>query len=789
MVSNKKLKGKHRQPKTTNLFVPPAAPKQPVPKKYGLDYSRFDVDSDDSDAERQALAAPDKLRTGRAAPPDPTDVRDLERELGAHVSSLSAAEALSAARAAEREMDKLRRQLQMTAKVSTKKASQRESAARRAIAEARAELEAAQREAADARAKAVEAAESVSKRSSDVEAAQRRAKELGEKCKAATAAIDPEQLKAGLSPDAPSVQPPAKEVSYDGTIDVTSTRFAGREVALTISLQPLPDEDAGFVVTLRDAEHLEEEPLASEYVEEDLKISLSESTAACAHYRRQGDKRAATRSTCPSPTVLSCRLETRTGTMLCEAPRVVRVDWAAKDAAVWAAPSTAAPPLSPAAPKAPPAASATVAPPKAPSTAAPPPPPKAAAAVGGFASKANRQALARASPPAAPPVAAPAPPPAPPKPADPPTPPAPAAAKTKKPPYTFAGGRVEHLPGIRTFVLTLPDGRGELSVDGDRVELASQTTRETLRLPAQLEPNKCQASKVKQDGTKFLRVRLPYSRLRRVAPGARDAEAATVVFADHGTITEPPVEPACRACSAQLAPRREATARVRDGDLEPDEVAAALSCDTAQPVLQSASTIPLEGERFVGRCSVRLCGADASLLKIGAKTLEAPRGFQQQCGGRLARRLACKACGTHVGYVFGGSDAALYRHRLLDDDASAPAFVASLLAREASASNATAFRLVSGSSSLGVRVLATGGHAAALGAASPNSVVALASTLSCSFRRDVAPASTLLDVALEADELAAVAADLEAAKSGAADGAWALATWAPAGFADAVGGF
>ena len=111
------------------------------------------------------------------------------------------------------------------------------------------------------------------------------------------------------------------------------------------------------------------------------------------------------------------------------------------------------------------------------------------------------------------------------------------------------------------------------------------------------------------------------------------------------------------------------------------------------------------------------------------------------------------------------------------------------LAREASASNATAFRLVSGPQSLGVRVLATGGHAAALGAAAPNSVVALASTLSCSFRRDVAPASTLLDVALEADELAAVAAELEAAKSGAADGAWALAMWAPAGFADVGGGF
>ena len=239
----------------------------------------------------------------------------------------------------KREMDKLKRQLQMTAKVSTKKASQRETAARRAIAEARAELEAAQREAADARAKAVEAAASVSKRSSDVEAAQRRAKELGEKCREATAAIDPAQLKAGLSPDAPSAQP-EKEVSYDGTIDVTSTRFAGREVVLAVSLTPLPDEDAGFVVTLRDAEHLDEEPLASEYVDPDLKLSLSESTAACAHYRRQGDKRAATRSTCPSPTVLSCRLETRAGRMLCEAPRVVRVDWAAKEAAVAGVPVT-----------------------------------------------------------------------------------------------------------------------------------------------------------------------------------------------------------------------------------------------------------------------------------------------------------------------------------------------------------------------------------------------------------------------------------------------------------------
>ena len=540
---------------------------------------------------------------------------------------------------------------------------------------------------------------------------------------------------------------------------------------------------------------MEEEPLASEYVEEDLKISLSESTAACAHYRRQGDKRAATRSTCPSPTVLSCRLETRTGTMLCEAPRVVRVDWAAKDAAVWAAPSTAAPPLSPAAPKAPPAASATVAPPKAPSTAAPPPPPKAAAAVGGFASKANRQALARAAPPAAPPAAAPAPPPTPPKPADPPTPAAPAAAptttKTKK-----AALHLRRRP--RRAPARHPDLRAHAARRPRRAERGRRPRRARVpdhardAAPARAAGTKQMSGVQGQAGRHEIlkRVRLPYSRLRRVAPGARDAEAATVVFADHGTIqTAGPAEPACRACSAPLAPRRAATARVRDGDLEPDEVAAALSCDTAQPVLQSASTIPLEGERFVGRCSVRLCGADASLLKIGAKTLEAPRGFQQQCGGRLARRLRVPGVWYACWVCFGGSDARPCTATGSWMTASAPAFVASLLAREASASNATAFRLVCGPHSLGVRVLATGGHAAALGAASPSSVVALASALSCSFRRDVAPASTLLDVALEADEPAAVAADLEAAKSGAADGAWALATWAPAGFADAVGGF
>ena len=72
MVNNKKLKGKHRRQTTADLFVPAPPPPAAVPKKYGLDYARFDaVDSDDSDAERQALAAPEALRRGRAPPTAP----------------------------------------------------------------------------------------------------------------------------------------------------------------------------------------------------------------------------------------------------------------------------------------------------------------------------------------------------------------------------------------------------------------------------------------------------------------------------------------------------------------------------------------------------------------------------------------------------------------------------------------------------------------------------------------------------------------------------------------------
>ena len=62
MVNNKKLKGKHRRQTTADLFMPAPPPPAAVPKKYGLDYARFDaVDSDDSDAARQALAAPEAL--------------------------------------------------------------------------------------------------------------------------------------------------------------------------------------------------------------------------------------------------------------------------------------------------------------------------------------------------------------------------------------------------------------------------------------------------------------------------------------------------------------------------------------------------------------------------------------------------------------------------------------------------------------------------------------------------------------------------------------------------------
>ena len=270
-----------------------------------------------------------------------------------------------------------------------------------------------------------------------------------------------------------------------------------------------------------------------------------------------------------------------------EAPRVVRVDWAAKDAAVWAAPSTAAPPLSP--------ASRRRLQPRRPRRAAEGAVHRRAAA--SPEGRGGRRSLPRRTagpgprpPPAAPPVAAPAPPPAPPKPADPPTPPAP-AAKTKSRP-TIAGGRVEHLPGIRTFVLTLPDGRGELSVDGDRVEPAS---RPRARRCAGRAAGTTSASKVKQGGTGDRRLSMldcdgsPHAdvgrdgRLRGPRHNYRTAGGTGL-----------------QACLAQLAPRREATARVRDGDLEPEEVAAALSCDTAQPVLQAHLQFLLRGNASSG---------------------------------------------------------------------------------------------------------------------------------------------------------------------------------------------
>ena len=204
MVNNKKNKGKHRQPKTTNLFVPPAAPKQPVPKKYGLDYSRFDVDSDDSDAERQALAAPETLRTGRAPPPDPKDVRDLERELGAHVSSLSAAEAAECARSRGEEMDKLKQAAPNDRKSVHEEVSQREPP--RAAPSPRPGPSSKPPSARRPTRAGAEAAESVSKRSSDVRRPSAGPRSWARSARA-TAAIDPEQLKAGLSPDAPSAQP------------------------------------------------------------------------------------------------------------------------------------------------------------------------------------------------------------------------------------------------------------------------------------------------------------------------------------------------------------------------------------------------------------------------------------------------------------------------------------------------------------------------------------------------------------------------------------------------------
>ena len=111
----------------------------------------LDVDSDDSDAERAW-----RRRNVRAGPLPLPDRRTSAIWNGlAPTCRRSPRPRLSAARAAEK-MDKLKRQLQMTAKVSKKGRSGDRRAPRHRRGPGRAQ--AAQREAADARAKALEAA-------------------------------------------------------------------------------------------------------------------------------------------------------------------------------------------------------------------------------------------------------------------------------------------------------------------------------------------------------------------------------------------------------------------------------------------------------------------------------------------------------------------------------------------------------------------------------------------------------------------------------------------------------
>ena len=66
-----------------------AAPAAKAKARYSNDYARFDaVESDDSDAERSALAAPESLRRGAATGPacrdSAADVADLERDREIH---------------------------------------------------------------------------------------------------------------------------------------------------------------------------------------------------------------------------------------------------------------------------------------------------------------------------------------------------------------------------------------------------------------------------------------------------------------------------------------------------------------------------------------------------------------------------------------------------------------------------------------------------------------------------------------------------------------------------------
>ena len=99
----------------------------------------------------------------------------MERELGHHVASLSPREALSASRAAQKEMAELQRRLEIEQKVAAAKADRKKASALREIEAAKRELVAAREEAAAARKKAEAAAARATQSERGVADAQRAA--------------------------------------------------------------------------------------------------------------------------------------------------------------------------------------------------------------------------------------------------------------------------------------------------------------------------------------------------------------------------------------------------------------------------------------------------------------------------------------------------------------------------------------------------------------------------------------------------------------------------------------
>ncbi|KAJ1459404.1 hypothetical protein M885DRAFT_511345 [Pelagophyceae sp. CCMP2097] len=316
--------------------VPVTSGTKAVASKYNTDYSRFDVDDSDSDADR-ADAAPSlqrKLEAKRAPKANAASLRakpteaDALRELGSRISELSVAETRSALNAA------------------------------------RAELEAVRAEAEVARAHAEKAAAVQSKRQNDLSTAQTAAADAKLKADAASASLDVDEISAEMAQGAaaPAAHAKVAEVAeaaaaasppvepWRGTVEVVSAAFVGGVAAVRVRVDgpELEDELLLGLHVLRADGDVDDEALAFEYWPGATTVTLAEAAAACDAARHAGEPRPGTRTKCVGPTRCAVLLANATGLIVAEAPETVEIDWRSKTCRLLVeAGSEAAAPLPP----------------------------------------------------------------------------------------------------------------------------------------------------------------------------------------------------------------------------------------------------------------------------------------------------------------------------------------------------------------------------------------------------------------------------------------------------------